>query len=147
MENFLATGYKDQYESIVESITTITDEQSMLSHFENCNSPYWILGHILVARLNLLVMLGEPSIYPAEIFQQFIPGSTPGTNNSNTISFSQMASDFKIIHPRFLDILTDKETDLETTIEGKSVFGHLLEYLAHEAFHAGQLDILATATK
>ena len=143
MKNSLVAGYKDQYEAIIESITNITEEQSLISPTPNINLPHWILGHILVARLNILVLLGESSIYPAEIFRLFIPGSTPVINNSNTISFTKLTNDFISIHVRFLEILSDKETDLEKIIDGKSVVGHLLTYLTHEAFHAGQLSILA----
>ena len=142
----LCTLFLDNHIKIKESTANITHEQSIQISSFGDNSLHWIVGHLVVARCNFMMPLDVPSIWDWPTCKLFIPGSSPTIEAAEHLHFNQILADLDRTQDQLLAALNrSKAADLEVTVEDKTIGEHLAEYAAHEAYHAGQLDILRQA--
>ena len=134
----------------VESYTKVKDHTQGLAHDASVRSPlpgvnsmHWIVGHIVVARCNFLMLLDTPSIWDWPTCELFIPGSTPTSAAADHISFAALLADLDRTQEQLLAGLAQATvTGLEVAQDGQTVGEQLATYAAHESYHAGQLEIL-----
>jgi len=139
----LKTLYEDSYALITQHIDGINHSESLYQPPYGGNCANWILGHIITARCNFMVMLDIPSIWNMAQCRQFIPGSDPITRVNDAILFETMCGDFNSTQEQLLNTLNLVSREKLHKINGDKTIGeHLVFYNAHEAYHAGQLDIL-----
>jgi hypothetical protein len=133
-----------------ESYTKIRDYTKQIGHVESIHSPaegvnciHWIVGHIVVSRCNFSMLLEVPSIWDWATCKLFIPGSTPSAEAQERIDFTILLANLEQTQNQLLAALEKAtEADLALVKDNQTVGEHLMEYAAHESFHAGQLEIL-----
>ena len=107
------------------------------------NCANWILGHIIVARCNFLMMLSIPSIWDMAQCRRYIPGSDPITGANGAVSFETLCVDLDNTQEQLLAALDQVSREKLQEFSGeKTIEEHLAFYSSHEAYHAGQLEIL-----
>jgi len=139
----LNTLFLDNHAKIKEATANITHAESIQTPSFGDNSIHWLMGHLVVARCNFLMFLNVPSIWDWPNCKLFIPGSSPTVETADHISFSQILADLDRTQDQLQAALNQtKSSDLEAVKEDKTIAEHLAEYALHEAYHAGQLDLL-----
>ena len=139
----LKTLYQDSYSLVSQNIAGITHQNSLYQPPFGGNCANWILGHIIVARCNFMVMLDFPSIWDMDRCRRFIPGSAPITDADEAILFDTLCADFDKTQAQLLESLSRVSDEKLQEVSGEKTVGeHLAFYHTHEAYHAGQLEIL-----
>lgn len=140
----LSARYSETYQQISDLLPSFRSVDKSAPLANGVNPVYWILGHIVVARVNVLILLGQPSLWTWEISKQFIPSSPPNGGTPINISWEKLHQDLNNTQEQLSAILPSlSEATLATHHDTRSLADHLLEYTNHEAFHTGQLSILA----
>ena len=140
---FLLSQYKKTYTQIKELTSGITHRESLVEIAPGVNCLNWQVGHIVVARTNFLMMLEAPSIWGREEIFRFIPGSTPILDEKEAYPFSKLLNDLKKTQNQLQQVLAEVDLDRLTLIkEEKTIAEHLVYYAAHEAEHAGQIEVI-----
>jgi len=104
---------------------------------------HWIVGHIVVARCNFLMMLDVPSIWDWSTCEFFIPGSAPTAEAADQVGFATLLADLDRTQNQLLAVLERvTAADLAVVKDNQAIGEHLIEYTVHEAYHAGQLEVL-----
>lgn len=138
--------YADSYAQIQASVSDISHQDSIRPPAFGANTIHWILGHVVVSRCNFLMMLGQPSIWPWETCAYFIPGTNPSSAAAGHITFEILRADLGRTQAQLTAALSqDPPPDLAAVHHDQTLAQHLAEYAAHEAFHAGQLELLCQA--
>jgi hypothetical protein len=142
-QQLLKTLYEDSYAHVKQQIEGIKHQESIYQPPFGGNCVNWILGHIIVARCNFMMMLEIPSIWDMAQCRLYIPGSIPITGENDAILFETLCVDFDNTQEQLLMALDQvlKEKLQETSGE-KTIGEHLAFYNSHEAYHAGQLELL-----
>jgi hypothetical protein len=106
-------------------------------------SAYWLIGHIVATRAHVLVgLLEAPNTWDLATLARYIPES-PIVADSSTYLFADLLRDLERSQAQLNAILgTITPEALQSVVDQRSVGAHLLFYHAHEAYHAGQLDIV-----
>jgi len=139
----LCSSFLESYTKIKEHTQQITHAESVQSPVLGSNCMHWIVGHIVVARCNFLMLLDTPSIWNWSTCELFIPGSTPTAATANHIRFTTLLADLDRTQNQLLAALAQATaSDLNVEKDGRTVGEQLATYAAHEAYHAGQLEIL-----
>lgn len=139
----LNTRFAESYGQIKQAIASITHLESLRSPLPGIQPMHWLVGHVVVARANFLTLLAVPSIWSWEISQLFIPGSIPTAESAEAISFETLRLDLDRTQELLAAALAQTSPDdLAVLQDGRLIGDHLLEYVTHEAFHAGQITIL-----
>ena len=147
-QQMLKTLYQDSYALVKQQTEGIKHQESIYQPPYDGNCINWILGHIIVARCNFMMMLDIPSIWDMAQCRQFIPGSDPITNEHDAILFETMCGDFDNTQEHLLIALDRVKREKLQEINGEKTIGeHLAFYNSHEAYHAGQLEILRQVLK
>jgi len=135
--------YEDSYALVKQQIEGVTHQESIHQPPNGWNCTNWILGHIIVARCNFLMMLDTPSIWTMAQCRRFIPGSNPIIDAENAILFEILSSDLDKTQEQLLTVLDQVSRKKLQEISGKrTIEEHLIFYNSHEAYHAGQLEVL-----
>jgi len=147
-QQMLKALYQDSYALVKQQTEGIKHQESIYQPPYDGNCINWILGHIIVARCNFMMMLDIPSIWDMAQCRQFIPGSDPITNEHDAILFETMRGDFDNTQEHLLIALDRVKREKLQEINGEKTIGeHLAFYNSHEAYHAGQLEILRQVLK
>jgi len=139
----LRSLFLDSYAKIKTHTMQITHAESVRSPVSGANCIHWIVGHVVVARCNFLTLLDTPSIWDWPTCECFIPGSKPTIETAARIRFATLLTDLDRTQDQLLAALAHiAEADLEVAKDGQTIGEQLVTYAAHEAYHAGQLEIL-----
>jgi hypothetical protein len=140
---FLRTLFVDTYDAIKRQMEGITHSDSVRQPPFDGNCINWILGHIVVARCNFLMMLDVPSIWGMDQCRRYIPGSAPVTGDDDAVPFNSLLAGLDRTQDQLLTALACASAeDLHLIKDDQSIGGHLISYHAHESYHLGQLEIL-----
>ena len=140
--------FLESYGQIKENAAEFSHAESLQSPIAGSNCMHWILGHIVVARCNFLMLLDVPSIWGWPTCEHFIPGSVPTAEAAGHIRFDTLLDDLDRTQEQLEAALARSDvSELNVKKEGKTIGGHLASYAVHEAYHAGQLEILWHASK
>jgi uncharacterized damage-inducible protein DinB len=144
---FLTEIYTTSYNALKNNVNSITHSQSLQQPSWGGNCLNWIVGHIVIARLNFLTLLEIESVWGWNEIRLYIPGSSPIAENSPALNFEKMVADLDLTQTQLLEALS-KSTPavLNRQVEDDSqqmTLGALLaHYCLHENFHVGQTEIL-----
>ena len=140
---FLRSLFLDSYTKVKTCTMQITHQESIQPPIGGGNCVHWIVGHIVVARCNFLMLLDTSSIWDWPTCKLFVPGSVPTAEAANHICFSNLLMDLSRTQDQLLAALSGvAASDLAVTKDEETIGEHLAKYAAHEAYHAGQLGIL-----
>lgn len=134
----------------MESFARVKEHADQVSHADSIDAPvwggncmHWIVGHIVVARCNFMMLLDVPSIWDWPTCKLFIPDSTPTAATGDHIDHPTLLADLDRTQQQLLAVLDHlTAADLEAVQEGQSIGEQLAMYASHESYHAGQLGIL-----
>ncbi len=142
-QQMLKILFKDSFALVKQQTEGIKHQESIYQPPYGGNCVNWILGHIIVARCNFMMMLDIPSIWGMVQCRQFIPGSDPIIQPNGAILFETMCVDFDNTQEQLLMALDQVSSEKLQEISGEKTIGeHFAFYNSHEAYHAGQLEIL-----
>jgi uncharacterized damage-inducible protein DinB len=144
-ENYIQILKRQQW-VIDEQSKGLTHSDSMLQLPFRSNRFNWIVGHIVVYRDKMLVLLGKPPLLETEEWEIYQRGSDALTSDQDVVDFARLLSSTKESLNRLTEALQQVseealceiyDDDRETTIQDR------LEFLIwHETYHLGQLEIL-----
>ena len=75
------------YNQIRRHTAGTSHAQSVRAPLLGPNPTHWIVGHVVVARCNFMMLLGVQSIWDWPTCERFIPGSTPSAETGESIAF------------------------------------------------------------
>ena len=140
---FLQALFVDTYDAIKRQMEGITHRDSVRQPPFEGNCINWILGHLVVARCNFLMLLDVPSIWGMDQCRRYIPGSAPVTGDDDAVPFDSLLTDLDRTQDQLLTALARVSAeDLHTIKDDQSIGEHLISYHAHESYHLGQLELL-----
>jgi hypothetical protein len=141
--------YAESYETISRETQGLSHEDSLMQPPGALNCLNWMVGHVMASRSNVLAMLGEPSVWGWAEARRYIPGSEPITTGEDALDFAQILADLKRSQRqllRFLGRATPEamgaECDASYSEALKTLGAQLAFAQAHEAYHAGQVELL-----
>jgi len=135
--------YEESYALVKQQIEGVEHQDSIYQPAYGGNCLNWILGHIIVARCNFMMLLDIPSIWDMAQCLRYIPGSEPITGVKDAILFETLCVDFDKTQEQLLMALDQVSREkLQETSGEKTIGEHLALYNSHEAYHAGQLELL-----
>ncbi len=108
----------------------------------------YIFGHLLLCRVEMLNLLGEPASVSAETLRRYGNDVDPvGPDSTDIFPLEQLQSGWEAVDVQFLQALqaAGDETMLRVIDTGRRelpLHRRLHFYFFHEAFHLGQLEIL-----
>lgn len=139
----LLARFSDTHVQIAKLVSNLTPEAVSTPAFSGANPIHWTVGHIVVARTNMLALLGQPSIWAWETIKWFIPGSQPTAATLDVITIATLRHDLDRTQEQLAAALASTtDAALGNEHDGRSIADQLLEYAHHEAYHTGQLSIL-----
>ena len=139
----LQAMYEDTYTMVKQQIDGLEHLESVHQSPFGGNCINWIVGHLVVARCNFLMMLDTPSIWDMTICRRFIPGSNPVTGLEDALPFETLTAGLDRTQEQLMTALGGVSAEkLQVVNEDKTIGEHLAFYNAHEAFHAGELASL-----
>jgi len=104
---------------------------------------HWLVGHIVATRAHVLVgLLDAPNTWDLMTLARYIPEAPIG-DARGAHQFADLLRELERAQDQLIAILNviTPET-LESVVDQRTVGAHLLFYHAHEAYHAGQLDMV-----
>jgi len=140
---FLQALFVDTFEAINQQLEGITHSDSVKQPPFGGNCIHWILGHLVVARCNFLMLLDVPSIWDMPQCRRCIPGSVPVTGESNSVPLDSLLADLDRTQELLLIALARVPMqDILLIKQDQTIGEHLVSYYGHESYHLGQLEIL-----
>lgn len=140
----LSARFAESYEQIRRAIAAVTHAESLQTPLPGVNPLHWLVGHVVVSRVNFLMLLEVPSIWPWAVCKWFIPGSSSSAESATGISFETLRHDLERTQELLTTALAQISPDeLAAQQDERPIGEHLLEYATHEAYHAGQITLLA----
>ncbi len=135
--------FEDTCSTVKRQIDEVTHLESVYQPPFGGNCVNWIVGHLVVARCNFLMLLDAPSIWDVARCRLFIPGSIPVANADDAVPFETLLADLDRTQEQLLTALAQASAEDLQVISGDKTIGEQLAfYHAHEAYHAGQLELL-----
>ena len=141
---FIEELYIDSYELIKQHTVGISHTASLWQPPSGDNCINWLLGHLIVSRCNFLMLLNAPSIWSMEQCRRFMPGSRPVTGQVDSVPLASLLADLDRTQEQLREALGRITAEELGVINGeRTVVESLVYYQAHEAAHAGQIEILS----
>ncbi len=135
---------------IQRQINGLTHEQSLIQPPFRGNCLNWVIGHMVMSRDRILIMLDGSPIWTEEMRARYERGSEPIVDEADALPFEQILADLATSQERILawfETCTPDDLNVERTphnIKGDSApRWDWLEFLLwHEAYHLGNLELL-----
>lgn len=138
--------YTKSYEVVAQRTATLSHQESLTTFFPAHSSINWYMGHIAVARWNLLTTLGSrASIWDFAEARRYIPGAA--LDPTDAIPFDKLRSVYAHAHAEMIHLLSSIMPDAldqpvaNGVLVGRTLGEELLFYQSHEAYHAGQIEL------
>ncbi len=126
----------------------VTHDESLRRPPNGGNCLNWVVGHIVVARANVLALLGEPPSWDWQGVRRYMPGSAPITDGGEALRFERLLADLDRSQEQLAAALGRLSPErLAAARDGKTLGAELASYHAHEAHHAGQIELLRQCGK
>ncbi len=139
----LITLYTTTYDIIKRQTADMTQAESQLQFPFDGNCLNWTLGHITVARCNLLSMLDETdTVWDWAEAKRYIPGSAPITSSEDACPLDKILEALDRTQERLTEVLKNTSQEkLDSPFEDKTLGETLAFYNTHEAYHTGQIEL------
>jgi hypothetical protein len=141
----LRDTFSQTYGSIKELTAGLTHEDSLIQPPFPGNCFNWVLGHIVVARTNVLYPLGERSTWDRDRLMRYVPGSPPITGDDRAIRLEAILAELDRTQGQIVAALgrATPESLAAPVGDGDKTLGMEIHgYAIHEAGHVGQLELL-----
>ena len=140
---FLQALCVDTHSGIKRQLEGLDHDDSVQQPPFDGNCINWIVGHVVVARCNFMMMLDVPSIWGMEKCRRYIPGSAPVTGSGDGVPFDSLLADLERTQEQLFTALSRVSVEELCAVRDDQTIGeHLISYHAHESYHLGQLGIL-----
>lgn len=139
--------YTKTYDNIKQQTQGLTHENSVKQFPFGGNCLNWNLGHVVVARWNVLALLGNRNdIWNFDEARRYIPGSDPIVEADDAIALERLLEILDKTQVALIQTLSSLSTDklnssVENGIMGSSLGDELAYYQSHESWHAGQIEL------
>lgn len=141
--------YKRCHWVIEQQAKGLTTQESLLQLPFRSNCFNWVLGHILVHRDKSLVTLGEKPTLSESESKPYLRGSDPILDEDSAVPLARLLEALKESQEILLTRLAKRSDKMLAELWDQkkeiSVGERLLFLQWHEAYHAGQLEILRQA--
>jgi hypothetical protein len=135
--------YTWTYNAIKDQAMGVTQEASLHHPLGGGNCLNWVVGHIVAGRSNVLSMLGAPTIWSYSDAKSYLPGSMPLTDGAGAYPLERIMIDLDRTQDGLIAALRGQSADALAATKGdKTLAAELLAYGLHEAYHAGQTELL-----
>jgi len=134
-----------------ETYALLRRQSAGLTHAESLRRPpfrassvNWVVSHIVATRVNILVgFLAVPNRWDMSMLMRYIPEAASVDSEVGAWRFEQILPELERTQEQLSTILNDITVERLQTIKGEqTLLAHLISNHAHEAYHAGQLEIL-----
>lgn len=143
-KKMLLTAYQYSYYLVTEAIQDFNHQKSLLKPPGGDNPANWILGHILSSRSNIQAMLGLTPVWNMDRCIPYLPDSEPLIAKSQVEDFEIMAAKLASTQEALMASLEELTEEQLEEINGENSLGeNLAGYAIHEAYHAGELAMIA----
>src|ERR1041385_3723648 len=85
---------------IQRQIKDITHEQSLMQPPFRGNCMNWVLGHLVMSRERILIMIDQPTVWTQEQRNRYERGSEPIVDGKDALPFDKIAADLVTSHER-----------------------------------------------
>jgi len=124
-------------------IAGLTHADSLLQPPFRANCLNWVLGHILAARNNALLLLGEEPVWSDQDAAPYTTDSDPITGDGAGHRLEKIVADLDRSQERLEAALVRVSAAELAKVEGEHSLGERLSGLYwHEAYHTGQTELL-----
>ncbi len=147
----LTAMYEFSYAALKRNLEHITHEESLTCPEPHGNCMNWILGHVVLARGNALVMAGGEPVFGGEDAAHYRRGSDPKAPTGKVLDLGTLRGYLEDAQQQLIASLagmSDEELDaplpehlLRPPLTG-SVGDALARLQNHEMYHAGQIGLL-----
>ncbi len=135
---------------IQRQIKDITHEQSLMQPPFRGNCMNWVLGHMVMSRQRILIMLNQPTVWTQEQCNRYERGSDPIVDNNDALPFDEITADLATSQERIFAWLENaKPADLDVEViphnipsDAAPIWDWMEFLLWHEAYHLGNLELL-----
>ncbi len=139
---------------LINNTKDVTHEESLIQPQPGGNCMNWVVGHILVARNQLLSVLGRETVWDDSIGLPYKRGSKAILGDDPSLRrFETLVQDLTLTYERIQPALAscdegrmDEASPFSPTNNAEETWGSLLAgLLFHESYHAGQTGLLRRA--
>jgi hypothetical protein len=143
----LIGGFRANAQLIHHYADGVSEVQALRQLPFEANCMNWIVGHIVHRRNSSLACIGRTPIWSEDVDAMYRTGSDPVRDAGGARPLSDLMADLdrtQVALESALSVATDEDLDriVENDRGVKSAAEHLVGFHWHEAYHAGQLDIL-----
>ncbi|MCA0456746.1 MAG: DinB family protein [Chloroflexi bacterium] len=138
------------YGVVMRQIDGITHEESLIQPPFRGNCMNWVLGHLVMSRERILIMIGAPRQWTQEQCDRYERGSEPIVAAQDALPFEKIVADYSAaqgqIHA-WLKSCTPADLNVEAVphripADTAPKWDWLEFLLWHEAYHIGNLELL-----
>ena len=138
--------YTETYGIVRRATAGLTDEESLREPPFGGNCLNWLVGHLTVARANILTLLGAPIEWNWAEARAYIPGSAAIAGAEHAQSLGRLLELFDRAQERLVEALgrlsMEELRAVGAATEGKPLGAYLAGYHTHEACHAGEIEVV-----
>lgn len=139
----LVEAFTQNHPAIRVQLDGVGHEESLRQPPFSGNCINWVVGHIVVARTNILYPLGARSVWSRAEIMRYVPGSPPITADDQALRFAAILDELDRTQAQIAAALGRTPPEALDRIVGEKPLGEEIhDYAIHEARHVAQLDIL-----
>jgi uncharacterized damage-inducible protein DinB len=140
MLNIFSAQYRFNQHVILAGISDLTQVESLWTPASGGNCLNFVAGHIVVSRANLLALLQFDSYWSKQKCLPYIRGAA-SLEAAAALDISEIVQATREIMPRLEAALAAADLSVLDT-DGDPLWASVATFIAHEAYHAGQLHLL-----
>lgn len=138
------------YRILLRQINGLTHEQSLLQPPFRGNCLNWVVGHLVMSRERMLLLVDEEPVWTPEQRLRYERGSEPVTDGKDALHFDRIVADLGTSHQRLVNRLQSITTDelnarkvpYNLPADPEPVWDWLQFLLWHETYHIGNTELL-----
>ena len=138
------------YGVIQRQIKGLTHEHSLIQPPFRGNCMNWVLGHLVVSRERILIMIGSPTVWTPEQRARYERDAEPIVDGMDALPFDKIVADLTTSQERicsWLESCTLEELNAQVIPHNiptnAAPLWEWMEFLLwHEAYHLGNLELL-----
>jgi hypothetical protein len=142
----LIQSYQTTHWLIHQQAAGLTHEDTVLQLPFRGNCFNWVVGHIVVSRNNVLVLLDESSQFSEQETAVYANGSTPIIESEQALPFDKLLEILDETQDRIIAILSEipesRLLEFYDEERGITIGDRIAGLHWHETYHTGQLEIL-----
>ena len=142
----LIESYQMTHWLIHKQAEGLSHEESVLQLPFRGNCFNWVVGHIVVHRDMVLVLLDEPPLLTEQETAVYATGSEPITQSETAMSFDKLMGILDETQDRIIAILSEipeaRLAEIYDEQRATTVGDRIAGLHQHETYHIGQLEIL-----